>query len=75
MHKPLCQRDFWLRVTFLKNSPGTPVRVDAVVGSDFVNRALPLNRLKSDLYLEGGSVGFSLLLFHRITTIGSDFTP
>ena len=51
------------------------IRVDAVVGGDFVNRALPLNRLKSDLHLEGGGVGFSLLLFHRITMISSDFTP
>jgi hypothetical protein len=49
--------------------------VNAVVGSDLVNRALPLDRLKSDLYLEGGGVGFSLLLSHRITMIGSDFTP
>jgi hypothetical protein len=49
--------------------------MDAVVSGDFVDRALPLDRLKSDLYLEGGGLGFSLLLFHRITMIGSDFTP
>ena len=34
-----------------------------------------LNRLKSDLYLEGGGIRFSLLLFHRSTMTGSDFTP
>jgi hypothetical protein len=51
------------------------IRVDAVVGGDFVDRALPLDRLKSDLYLEGGGVGFSLLLLHRLPRIGSDFTP
>src|SRR5262249_20978249 len=51
------------------------VRVNVVVSGDFIDRALPLDRLKSDLHLEGGGVRFSLLLFHRITMIGSDFTP
>jgi hypothetical protein len=48
--------------------------VDAVAGGDFVNRALPLDRLKSDLYFEGGGIGFLPLLFHRGAMIGSDFT-
>jgi hypothetical protein len=45
------------------------------MSGDFIDRALPLDRLQSDLHLEGGGVRFSLLLFHRITMIGSDFTP
>jgi hypothetical protein len=51
------------------------IRVTAVVSGDFIDRALPLDRLKCDLYLKGGGVGFSLLLFHRIAMMGSDFTP
>lgn len=43
--------------------------VDLMSG-DFIDRALPLDRLQSDLHLEGGGVRFSLLLFHRITMIG-----
>jgi hypothetical protein len=72
---PPGREDIWQTLDGLLFPLRYYIRVDAVVGGDFVNRALPLDRLKSDLYLEGGRVGFSLLLFHRLPMIGSDFTP
>jgi len=72
---PPSREDIWQTLNGLLFPLRRHIWVDAVVGGDFVNRALPLDHLKSDLHLEGGGVGFSLLLFHRITMIGSDFTP
>jgi hypothetical protein len=45
------------------------------MSGDFIDRALPLDRLQSGLHLEGGAVRFSLLLFHRGAMTGIDFTP